>query len=425
MSRVLVHIPMIQYGEYDIFNQPHHEGFLRHITQLRGGDCPNVGNRLWFQGLISVIQSENNQIEFFSPDMSKDYINNSFDCVVAPMANVFSAIYSELLESLAERFRGLKIPVYVIACGLQADSYDQLDDLCQAIGQSATAFISSIYDTGGEFALRGHFTKEFFERLGFSSAVVTGCPSLYQMGRDLQITEEKVSERLFCPLFNGDPREYRSLLNQYQNAEFFDQSVYYHELWNKEMLNQDDDACLKGLIEKNGLYVTELLLQDRIKLIPDMNAWREYLMQRGFSWSYGSRIHGSIMPILAGIPAMLEKRDARTREMAEFFSIPCVEPNTHQQHSLYQMYLETNYSTFNKKFASHFDAYEAFLKRCGIVQKISGKNEFFYPLENMPVTTVGLERREELLRVLERNKTYWRAYEKMHRIKHRLGVLLK
>ena len=177
MKRILVHIPLFPHGEYDIFGPSDPAERLRVVNEVYGSG-PNWGNRLWFQGIISEISTPDNSLTYFTPEMTKDYINSEFDMILAPMANVFSIHYRDLLRSLAERFRGIRIPVYVIACGIQAGNFDALNALCTGLKEDASAFMSSVYDTGGEFALRGYFTKEFFDRLGFSSAVVTGCPSI-------------------------------------------------------------------------------------------------------------------------------------------------------------------------------------------------------------------------------------------------------
>ena len=416
MKRILVHIPMTPYGEYDIFREPNNGELLRVVREQYHGTCPNIGNRLWFQGIISEISTPENELEYFSPDMTKEYINSRYDMIIAPMANVFSMAYQPLLESLAERFRGIQIPVYVIACGVQADSFDRLDELCGVLKPAASAFISSVYNTGGEFALRGYFTKEFFERLGFSSAVVTGCPSLYQLGRDLRISEEKKDREQFRAVLNGKPADYQDLLDNEKHAEFFDQNTYFHELWNPEYYGVRD--CLKRMVKKYGYDTTAWLLEDRIKLIPHMNTWRQYLLHGNFAMSYGSRIHGSIMPILAGIPAVLECRDARTREMADFFGIPCVEPGAYRKAgSLYELYETMDYGKFNGGFSARYDAFEAFLQQCGIVERINGDNLFFRDLDDIPIQSSTCEERAHLLRKLEKNKTRWKCYDSLLRLK--------
>ena len=412
MKRILVHMIVSDHSEYDIFRLSTHEELQACINTQYDGNCPNFGNRLWFQGLISEI-SYNNEVEYFHHKMEKSVINERYDCIVAPMANVFSAGYSALLESLAQRFEGIKIPVYVIACGIQAQSYDDLDGLIHAIGKQAKRFISAVYNTGGEFALRGYFTKEFFERLGFSSAVVTGCPSIFQRGRNLMISQEKCSPKLFKPVLNGNPDDYKNIFEQYPTAEFFDQNMYYHELLDQEAFSNgmSDASRLRQWIKTYGVYTTKLLLNDRIRLIPNMNQWRKYLCDEHFTFSYGSRIHGSIMPILSGVPTVLESRDARTREMAEFFNIPCVEADGYKMYrSLYDLYEQVDFTAFNQKFAQRFDAYETFLKKCGLVEHINTNNPFFYPTEEMLPLSTTAEQRERMRRCFEDKEWLYLVY---------------
>lgn len=418
MKRILIHIPMEPHGEYDIFSPYNRNAIVNMVNQNLTGSAPNFGNRLWFQGLISAIQCAENHLEYFSPDMTKEQINNDYDFVIAPMANVFSIHYGSLLERLAERFRGIKIPVYVIACGIQADSFDQLDELVTTLKEPATKFISSVYKTGGEFAVRGYFTKEFFEKLGFHSAVATGCPSLFQLGRNLSISDEKVPESRFKPILNGSITDYLDFFKRYKCTEFFDQNIYFRELF---ALKGDDLNILKAMLYGYGMDTTKLLLQDRVKLIPHMNLWREYIRQKGFNFSYGSRIHGSIMPILSGVPAVLEAQDARTREMAEFFNVPLVEKGAHKNYkSLYELYRDTSYKKFNDEFPARFDAYEQFLKKFGIVDKINQKNDFFYPVDELPPITDTQESREKLYRCLNKKKLYWNSYTAVRNIKRKL-----
>ena len=393
MRKMLIHIPMSPHGEYDIFSPYDREALIGQVNAELEGNAPNYGNRLWFQGLISAISCPENHIEYFSPDMTKAQINSDYDFVIAPMANIFSLNYVYLLDRLTERFKDIKIPVYVIACGIQAKSFDDMDELVATLGEPAKRFISTIYKTGGEFAVRGYFTKEFFERLGFSSAVATGCPSMFQLGRGHCISDEKVSRDQFKPIVNGSITDYPDIFKKYENAVFFDQHMFYRELF---MPMEENRNTLKGLIQRYGLDTAQLLLQDRVQLIPHMNLWREYNRQNGFNFSFGSRIHGSIMPILSGVPAVLEYRDARTREMAEFFDIPHVFPDERRGYQdLYELYMNISYKDFNEKYASRFDAYEQFLIQCGIVDRVNQENKFFSAVDPQCHTVSRTVRRHQ------------------------------
>lgn len=176
MNRVLIWKKITPGGEYDIYRgMDTKQEYLWQSTF-------NVGNRLWFQGIMSAIDTNENEYGFLCDGLTPEIINEKFDFVIFPMANIFNRAFRYYLNG--DIFNKINIPVYVIACGAQADSYDDIDALVDDIGNLSKSFISAIYNTGGEFALRGNFTKEFFERLGFHSAVVTGCPSMYQNGRD-------------------------------------------------------------------------------------------------------------------------------------------------------------------------------------------------------------------------------------------------
>jgi len=427
LRRILIHIPVETYGEYDIFTKHDNDAFVDVVKNKLGGTCPNVGNRLWFQGIISEISSVENILDYWNPTMAKEYINETFDLIVAPMANIFSTNYIALQEILAERFRGIKIPVYVIACGIQASSYDEIDSICQVLKPSATNFISSVYDTGGEFALRGYFTKEFFDRLGYSSAVVTGCPSLYQLGKTLQIDNNKVTKDDFSPMFNGMLQNYKKHMQDYPNAFFFDQDVFWKEVIDPSFIEDELSKykLIEKLIRKWGSDITKYLLEDRVKLFPDMNTWRQFIRNTHINCSFGSRIHGNIMPILSGIPAILECRDARTREMAEFFNIPFVN-STDKIKSLYDLYIEIDYSNFNKNFVDHFNKYENFLRKYGIVDNINYNNTFFNEADPLfEKLRVCEGEKEELRQYFIKNKSYWKCYSNVISVKRKFFSILK
>ena len=352
------------------------------IPRIYGGNCPNFGNRLWFQGIISEISTEDNVIDYWDASKSIEEINSQYDMVIAPMANVFSIGFKGLLDKLAQRFARITIPIYVIACGVQADSYNDLENVYNAIKEPAARFIRSVYNSGGEFALRGYFSKEFFDRMGFHSAVVTGCPSLYQLGRKSMVTSDFSRAKMcdFTPLVNGKLKDCLPYLLEYPRCQFFDQHTYYDLLYGKS-LNQDtlSVANAKKLIKKYGLQELKMLASNRVKLFPDMADWMNFIREKGFQFSFGSRIHGSIMPILAGIPAVVYACDSRTREMAEFFHIPVIvhAPDQRETMNLYELYQNVDYSEFNQNFAKNFDNFERFLQEHGIVKQINTNNIFF------------------------------------------------
>lgn len=322
----------------------------------------NVGNKLWLMGLVSSISTSENQIDFLESYMDADYINANYDICIKPEANIFSPRFIGGMERHVDRYDKVTIPIYVIACGAAAKSYDELDELCVSIKEPATRFIKSIYKSGGEFCLRGYFTKEMFDKLGFHDAVVTGCPSMYQFGRKFTVDDRKVSKDNFKPALNGMIELCKKPLSDYSKSEFFDQGLFYPVLYHESVYN------VKEYINTFGIKSIELINDNRLNLLIDMQDWMDYLIANDFNFSCGSRIHGNIMPIISGIPAAICPPDSRVREMAEFFDIPMISDKDLKKKDLYEIYLNTSYKKFNKTFAQKYDAYEKFLIERGIVK---------------------------------------------------------
>lgn len=380
MARILIWKKITPHNEVDIFRMSSSKEFYNVTQSLFDGNPYNVGNKLWFQGLISEIDDGINQIEYRTDDMNSDYINQTYDLIIYPMANVFYEEYAPYLNDIAESFKAIKIPTFVIACGVQAKSYDDLDRLVDSIKGPSKAFIDAIYKTGGEFALRGCFSKEFFDKLGYKDAVVTGCPSLYQMGRNLTINNEKVSLGKFKPVLNGKLDLVKTYLLDYKDSIYIDQDMYINLLFSLEQILADDSYSVKSfkqpLLEYNRELI-ELALNSKIHYFTNMPVWKNELVEKGFNFSYGARIHGNIMSILSGIPAVVYPCDSRTREMAEFYDIP-VDGIDVKSNDLYEKYLETDYTKFNNSFSQKFDFYEQFLINHGIITgRINSNNVFF------------------------------------------------
>lgn len=375
--KILIYYPPNKLGMSD-FRPTDYSTLAERAKRELNGKIPNFGNKVWLQGILSEIDADETFYEFGYDELSEDYINNNYDCVLLPLANCFHSGWVQYLEKRASHISKLKIPVYVIACGVQCKSYDELDSLVDSIKGPATKFIKSVYNTGGEFALRGYFTAEFFGKLGFKNAVVTGCPSIYQMGRDLKISNKKVTEKEFKSTINGTfklPVKYKDI----KLSDFICQDVYGKMLYDPEYFVVNPFTLKRILkLTKRGDYdFVEALANNRIKLFADTQQWMSYFLYENIKFSFGSRIHGSIMPILSGVPSLCYTMDARTREMAEFFDIPSVKPSSNpSKKSMYEWYCETDYSKFNANFSKRFDDFEKFLQKCGLVKKINQNNSF-------------------------------------------------
>ncbi len=379
MSRILIWRQVVSGSDIDIFSNTDYSQLDSTLKKLYNGACPNWGNKLWFQGLYSEIDTPENEVHTRTNETA-DQINANYDLIIYPMANFFSVEYASDTAVHVEMFSHIKIPIYVIACGAQAETYGDIEGLIHKIGTPSSRFIEAIYRTGGEFALRGNFTKEFFDRLGFSSAVVTGCPSMYQLGAGFRVNVTKVSREEIKPIITGKLNYFEDIMKSIPESIYLDQETYAACLYRKGFLANSNLKSDILFSFNYSVYQAELLGQGRIKMIVDMNDWYQYIRNHRFNFAFGTKIHGSIMPILAGVPAVLVAIDSRTMEMAEFFDIPYVEFDYRRPYSLdnfYAAYEEIDYEKFNQHYEERFRFYEDFLIQHKIVKKINENNRFF------------------------------------------------
>lgn len=341
---------------------------------LYGG---NTGNLLFFQASQQYLLNSGIDFDYHNPNMTIDEINEKYRCIILPTANLLSANKKmrQRMRSYTELFSQSKIPVFILGIGAQAPDYEALPDLYQTIKNDASAFIKSVYETGGQFSLRGYFTEELFKKLGFRQAVVTGCPSLYQQGRDLQVPTNKVDISEFKPLINGtvgylSTPEVRRFFKDYQQSQYLDQDQFLDILY-KEFPLKINDTIMAKLLKKYSATGLKLITENRLNLFADLPVWKKYIKDNNFNFAFGQRIHGNIISVLSNVPAVVHQHDSRTRELAEFFEIPTISSIGNK--SLYEIYEKADYSNFNRNFAAKYDNFATFLNRHGIVSDIAPK----------------------------------------------------
>ena len=344
----------------------------------------NAGNKLFIQACEQYLTKPDIQYSHLEENMTPEYINHNFDTILLPTANIFNQSKSVIrwLEKHTNEFNQYKIPVIALGAGAQANSYDELDDLCSSIKEVAQKFINAVYRTGGQFGLRGYFTQELFNRWGYRDAVVIGCPSFYQKGRSLTIQKKNISRDNFIPSINGElpllsDKWWQKQFSLFPEAVYIDQNLFYNLLYNKKFHEQNKLSIKKAseLSQQFTQFALQLIHEDRVKLFYDVLPWINYFSTKNVSFSIGQRIHGNIAAILGGVPAAVCIHDSRTRELSEFFEIySCKQPK--KSEDIFEIYCESDYTLFNKNYSKKFDNFEKFLYDYGISYDIND-NEMF------------------------------------------------
>lgn len=342
-------------------------------TLRRGTLAKNAGNLLFGQSVYRTLSVPGTTI---TPDRYKshrvgadsDYaseINSSFDKFVIPLANAFRPAFRGPLRKLTELIRSLDIPVTVIGVGSQhkLDSESNVDD---GLKEDVAAFMSAVLDRSASVGVRGEYTASFLDDLGFGAEHVDtiGCPSVFMNGHPTQVQKnaEAISTDSNIAMTISP---YVSRLNSVvaKHTKHFPNLVYIpqnHADLSMMVWGEDRSA------PKNRWNPTHtrhpLYSDDRMRFPLDPRTWIEYLA--GFDFLFGSRIHGTIAGILAGVPSMLLVHDTRTLELAEYHSIPYTKlSDLDKSVDARELFEQTDYNAFNARQPEVLSKFVAFLER--------------------------------------------------------------
>lgn len=378
----------------------------------------NVGNLLFGQSVYRMLSTRGTTV---TPDRyashrtrnASDYaawINESFDHFVIPLANAFRPAFRPALRRLTKVIQHLSVPVTVIGVGSQHKLDGGTAD--EELGRDVQTFMSAVLDRSASVGVRGERTAAYLETLGFSDAEVDviGCPSVFINGypRFVEKTASSLSDHSkiaitvspYVGKLNGivasHTKRYQNLMYIPQNLKDLNMMV-----WGENRANPKN--------RWNPTHVAHpLYTEDRMRFPLDPRTWVEYLTD--FDFVFGSRIHGSIAGILAGVPTMLLAHDSRTLELAEYHAIPHLKATElTSKTDAKQLYEQTDYTEYNSRVPEIQRTLAEFLEKnglCHVLNEADGATEFDENLSaaDLPdmVTTLYATQREGRAAILDR-----------------------
>lgn len=342
--------------------------YRRNMKSIGG----NSGNNVFQYSLQTILGCNDIGIETLLwneteiPETEFARLREQYAAAVVAPANILAGSRSGDLKRWAAIVRRLNMPVHVVGVGAQSD-YDFSFDFLSGCREAAAEFVGAVLDSGGKIGVRGYFTQEVVHKLGFSfeDCDVIGCPSIFINGGGLKIAKPELSARELRPMFNGTPvwrhPQIGKYFEDYPQSVFVDQDKFYRLLYLPHDLGRKE---LRYLADKNGFWL-RMYLQGRIRFYGDYADWVRDIRDGGVNFSFGSRIHGNILPLLQGVPVYVTATDSRVRELAEYYSLP-YEKLPRELPDLYRFYEKADYEAFNRNFAPAYRKFVSFMQKCGL-----------------------------------------------------------
>lgn len=278
--------------------------------------------------------------------------------------------------------RHLTGPVIALGVGAQAAAYRRL-----ALSEGSIAFWRLVAEKSSSLGVRGAYSAEVLESIGIRNVRIIGCPSFYRSrrGRRPMRAVLPMSARVGLTLnrmLAGDYTPNAAATRQVQ-AQLLGAvarrpaSRLYAQGEREEMLlalglPEHRPERLEQVLAAYGLtddpYVRDLLGARLVAPI-GIEAWAADIASH-VEVVVGLRLHGNVMALQQGIPAIPFVYDTRTREVADLFRLPSVEMQLPRRVDLDALIAEADFHPFERAYAENFATYRGFLDENGLPHKL-------------------------------------------------------
>jgi hypothetical protein len=335
----------------------------------------NSGNMVFADAVHRILSKPGAEIVVNSflgerPGVTRRYtdrINAEFDHFAIPLANAFRPSFMDSLARLTHTIKALRIPVSVIGVGIGGGVGSlsrPIDEVSEDMRRGVRAFVDAVLDRSASIGVRGEHTRRFLRALGYGDDVVTviGCPSLFRNGSALFVERGSALNRESRISMNVSPYvPYMGPLSLYHAARYPRLSYIPQDIATARVMmwGQNPETFDKSMPTHMG---HPLFAKDRMFFFVDTRSWTEHLDKVDFS--FGTRIHGNIVALVTGTPAVVLVHDTRTRELVDHHEIPYrLVSDLPGQVDAADLYAEADFTRFNAGHRARFDVFRAFLDR--------------------------------------------------------------
>lgn len=285
----------------------------------------NTGNLMFANAIQHALSSNETFTRRLNWEQVPEFIwKEKIDVLVINCANWLRPRYLNFLKSINKAITQIDVPVIMIGLGtnLSLSEYqDKSYKSLRKIDQTVKELTHNVERTRGKIGVRGKFTQGYFKHLGVGKNVeLTGCPSILQF-----------------PELNIDLLKLRSKTNNGAIAYSHNQIL---DAWGSHILNNStayficQDWAAKYLLFPGELTRSEirgvlaldanklnLFKSRKIKIFTSIGGWLHWLNQN-IDLYIGGRIHGGLVALHAGVPAMFYRHDSRLAEFIDLYKLP-------------------------------------------------------------------------------------------------------
>jgi len=365
--------------------------FPNPIEHFKTGDI-NTGDVLVYDAILKQIEyDEIANIQFLGAGDRSRWPAGSFDATIVRGSNYITEALD--LSHVVPLLKQIPGPIVAMGIGAQAAEYRKLQ-----LPPGTVEALRIIADKSTTIGVRGFYSAEILNDIGIRNVRVIGCPSFYrslQPARPIKASKSFGDTRIGITLNRYLTGEYASnaiKTNRIQRALILEASkkaasLIYSQGEREETLviystGAEREAHVAAIMRQYGFDdhpAVKELLTNRMTASFDVDEWTKHVSEN-VDLMVGFRLHGNVIALHQGIPAVFYTYDARIRELAELFGIPTIEVDNYMPVSLERVHQALDFSMWEQHYSRNYANYVRFLDENGIRHRLTAS-----PVDASPV----------------------------------------
>lgn len=292
----------------------------------------NTGNLAFTWGIARQIAGWSDPINV-GWGSTPELIRSAGDIGVIAAANQLGAHID--MGKVAARLEAADVPLVMISVGAQSN----LDYGVPAIPEGTVRWIRAVVERAPadrpNVGVRGEFSRRVLAEHGFADVPVLGCPSLFlspevQLGTLIERRADGAPRRVAVAAGHPGWRHLARIEQSLAHIVSATDGAYVCQAPQSMMalalgeMNRADSAELEACRTYIGAAVSKREFRAWVErhavVFGDVPRWLGFL--RDFDFVVGTRIHGVVLGLQAGVPALCVTADSRTRELCETMAVP-------------------------------------------------------------------------------------------------------
>ena len=321
----------------------------------------NVGNMLFETALKNQLSNDVEEI-WRVQDIPED-----LDLLILSMSNFISPATD--LKVFADEIEKKKVnKIVMVGCGAQAyDANEQID-----LKPGTKRFVDLLSERSKSVGVRGVYTAQVLEKMGYKNTDIVGCPSVYWPGIKgwPQLEPRAKFESRKYGIHCTPSGKYRDAVKSLLRFGMKNRCYYLCQseisYLDRENIHRDFTYYLGTTEEASECHAH---FGEFGKIFFELQDWVDFNSTLDFV--VGSRFHGNVVTMLAGRPSLSLVFDTRTKELSDHYSLPYIHFEDFDGDKPVEYYMEkTDYSTFYGTYPTRLLEYCDFLEKNDVPHNI-------------------------------------------------------